>query len=122
LPPLEQARRFLQPLLFEEVTEEPAGDAMKAAGDVLSRIAELFRYCFDGDFLVVAKAAPNRFDELAQQAVHWLAKQRDRRSQYDRMIERYADQYGVDPVLVRAVIQVESTSIRAASRTRARAA
>src|SRR5437773_120684 len=38
----------------------------------------------------------------------WLAKQRDRRSPYDRIIERHADRYGVDPVLVRAVIQVES--------------
>ncbi len=38
----------------------------------------------------------------------WLAKQRDRRSPYDRLIDRYADQYNVDPVLVRAVIQVES--------------
>ena len=38
----------------------------------------------------------------------WLAKQRNRRSPYDRMIDRYADQYNVDPVLVRAVIQVES--------------
>jgi len=38
----------------------------------------------------------------------WLARQRDRRSQYDRMIERYADQFNVDPILVRAVIQVES--------------
>ena len=38
----------------------------------------------------------------------WLAKQRDRRSQYDKMIERYADQYNVDPILVRAVITVES--------------
>ncbi|HJW93492.1 MAG TPA: lytic transglycosylase domain-containing protein [Thermoanaerobaculia bacterium] len=38
----------------------------------------------------------------------WLAKQHNRRSQYDRMIEQYADQYNVDPILVRAVIQVES--------------
>jgi soluble lytic murein transglycosylase-like protein len=38
----------------------------------------------------------------------WLAKQRDRRSPYDDIIDRYADHYGVDPVLVRAVIQVES--------------
>ena len=38
----------------------------------------------------------------------WLARQRDRRSPYDSIIERHADQYGVDPVLVRAVIQVES--------------
>ena len=39
---------------------------------------------------------------------NWLAKQHDRRSKYDAFIEHYADRYGVDPVLVRAVIQVES--------------
>jgi soluble lytic murein transglycosylase-like protein len=38
----------------------------------------------------------------------WWAKQRNRRSSYDSFIERYAAQYQVDPVLVRAVIQVES--------------
>ena len=38
----------------------------------------------------------------------WLAKQRNRRSPYDQLIERYADAYNVDPVLVRAVILVES--------------
>ncbi|HEX7681082.1 MAG TPA: lytic transglycosylase domain-containing protein [Thermoanaerobaculia bacterium] len=38
----------------------------------------------------------------------WWAKQRDRRSSYDSFIDRYAAQYGVDPVFVRAVIQVES--------------
>jgi soluble lytic murein transglycosylase-like protein len=38
----------------------------------------------------------------------WLARQRNRRTKYDTLIERYADRYGVDPVLVRAVIQVES--------------
>ncbi|HEX3108975.1 MAG TPA: lytic transglycosylase domain-containing protein [Thermoanaerobaculia bacterium] len=38
----------------------------------------------------------------------WLAKQRNRRSAYDKMIERYADAYNVDPVLVHAVILVES--------------
>jgi len=38
----------------------------------------------------------------------WLAKQRNRRTQYDKMIEQYADRYNVDPILVRAVIQVES--------------
>jgi soluble lytic murein transglycosylase-like protein len=36
------------------------------------------------------------------------AKQRNRRSAYDAAIERYAGQYGVDPILVRAVISVES--------------
>lgn len=39
---------------------------------------------------------------------NWWAKQRDRRSNYDAYIDRYAAQYRVDPVLVRAVIQVES--------------
>lgn len=38
----------------------------------------------------------------------WLARQHDRRSKYDSLIERHARQYRVDPVLVRAVIQVES--------------
>lgn len=38
----------------------------------------------------------------------WLAKQHNRSTSYDRMIEQYADQYNVDPILVRAVIQVES--------------
>lgn len=38
----------------------------------------------------------------------WLAKQRNRKSKYDPLIERYSERYGVDPVLVRAVIQVES--------------
>ena len=38
----------------------------------------------------------------------WLARQHDRRSKYDPIIERYAARYGVDPTLVRAVIQVES--------------
>jgi soluble lytic murein transglycosylase-like protein len=38
----------------------------------------------------------------------WLAKQQDRPSRYDPIIERYAQQYGVNPTLIRAVIQVES--------------
>ncbi len=38
----------------------------------------------------------------------WLAKQRNRHSIYDRVIDRHCDHFGVDPVLVRAVIQVES--------------
>ncbi len=38
----------------------------------------------------------------------WLARQRNRRSQYDAIIDRYASLHGVDPVLVRAVIVVES--------------
>jgi len=38
----------------------------------------------------------------------WLAKQHDRRSAYDAIIEAAAARHGVDPTLVRAVIQVES--------------
>lgn len=38
----------------------------------------------------------------------WLAKRRDRKSDYDAIIERHSARYGVDPILVRAVIQVES--------------
>jgi soluble lytic murein transglycosylase-like protein len=38
----------------------------------------------------------------------WLAKKHDRRSKYDPIIERHAERYGVDPTLIRAVIQVES--------------
>jgi soluble lytic murein transglycosylase-like protein len=40
--------------------------------------------------------------------LRWWAKQRNRRSPYDAIIDRHALAYGVDPVLVRAVIQVES--------------
>ncbi len=39
----------------------------------------------------------------------WLAKQRNKKSKYDRWIEFYSDRYDVDPILVRAVIQVESS-------------
>lgn len=38
----------------------------------------------------------------------WLAKQRNRHSKYDRIIERHCDDFGIDPILVRAVILVES--------------
>jgi soluble lytic murein transglycosylase-like protein len=39
---------------------------------------------------------------------NWLAKQHDRRTRYDDLIDKYSEKYDVDPVLVRAVIQVES--------------
>jgi soluble lytic murein transglycosylase-like protein len=39
---------------------------------------------------------------------NWLARQHDRRTKYDPLIEKYAKLYRVDPTLVRAVIQVES--------------
>ena len=38
----------------------------------------------------------------------WLARQRNRSSKYDTLIDHYAEKHNVDPVLVRAVIQVES--------------
>ena len=41
-------------------------------------------------------------------SLDWLAARHDRRTKYDTLIERYAAKHGVDPVLVRAVIQVES--------------
>jgi len=51
----------------------------------------------------------------------WLAKQRNRSSKFDSIIDRHALTYGVDPVLVRAVIQVESDfNPRCVSRKNAR--
>lgn len=41
-------------------------------------------------------------------SLDWLAARHDRRTKYDPLIERYASKHGVDPTLVRAVIQVES--------------
>lgn len=41
----------------------------------------------------------------------WFAKQHNRRSRYDEIIERHAQRLSVDPVLVRAVIQVESNFV-----------
>ena len=38
----------------------------------------------------------------------WLSRQRNRRSPYDKIIDRYSAHYGVDPILARAVIQTES--------------
>lgn len=40
--------------------------------------------------------------------LNWLAKQHDRRSKFDPLIEHYAAKYGIDATFVRAVIQVES--------------
>jgi len=57
----------------------------------------------DGSHVISNIGSSTKLTNLA-----WLARQRDRRSSYDAIIERYADRYGVDPVLVRAVIQVES--------------
>ncbi|MGZ7080337.1 MAG: lytic transglycosylase domain-containing protein [Thermoanaerobaculia bacterium] len=40
--------------------------------------------------------------------LRWLARQRNRASKYDAIIDRMGRRYRVDPVLIRAVIQVES--------------
>jgi len=45
----------------------------------------------------------SRSDDLT-----WLARQRDRTTIYDSIINRHCDRLGVDPVLAKAVIQVES--------------
>lgn len=45
---------------------------------------------------------------LRQSDWNWLAKQRDRSSDYDAIIAKYSRRFSVDPVLVKAVIQVES--------------
>jgi soluble lytic murein transglycosylase-like protein len=47
-------------------------------------------------------------EDPRQSNFDWLAKQHDRRSKYDPIIERYAEKYRIDATLVRAVIQVES--------------
>ncbi len=41
--------------------------------------------------------------------LQWLARQQDRPSRFDPIIEKYAREYRVDPTLIRAVIQVESS-------------
>jgi soluble lytic murein transglycosylase-like protein len=41
----------------------------------------------------------------------WLAKQRNRSSQYDEIIHKHSRAYSVDPILVKAVIQVESNFV-----------
>jgi soluble lytic murein transglycosylase-like protein len=54
------------------------------------------------------KVITNFGDTKRGSDLSWLAKQHDRRTKYDGIIERYSAKYRVDPTLVRAVIQVES--------------
>jgi len=61
-----------------------------------------------GDGSKVIYNVPSGRSRQAFTDFQWLAKQHDRASRYDRLIERYAKQFRVDPTLVRAVIQVES--------------
>lgn len=59
----------------------------------------------DGKKMISNQGSPSvtRYEDLSS-----LARLRNRKSRFDGVIERYASAYGVDPVLVRAVIQVES--------------
>lgn len=43
-----------------------------------------------------------------QSELTWLARQHDRVSSYEDFIQKYASQWRVDPLLVKAIIQVES--------------
>ena len=54
------------------------------------------------------KLITNSGSSAKQSNLQWLATRHDRRTKFDPIIERYSAKYGVDPVLVRAVIQVES--------------
>lgn len=62
----------------------------------------------DGTRVIVNDGRSRSSQGLKVSTLEWLAKQRDRKSEYDPIIERYAARYGVDPTLVRAVILVES--------------
>ncbi len=63
----------------------------------------------DGTKAIVNDGRPVRGGAgLRESTLQWLANQRNRTSRFDDIIERHAEFYRVDPVLVRAVIQVES--------------
>jgi len=63
VPGLQETRSFLESLFLQKVAEEAAGDAMKTAGHVLSRVPELFGDGFHGDFLVIADAPADTLNE-----------------------------------------------------------
>jgi soluble lytic murein transglycosylase-like protein len=62
----------------------------------------------DGTRVIVNDGRTRSNEGLKLSTLEWLAKQRDRKSEFDPIIERHAARYGVDPTLVRAVILVES--------------
>lgn len=62
----------------------------------------------DGSKVIINDRRNSPGETLSQSTLLWLSRQRDRRSEYDPIIERYSSRYGVDPVLIRAVILVES--------------
>lgn len=86
-------------------------DAMRIIGVVawalvIASVAQAdvrFSVAKDGTKIIYNVGGSSRGSNL-----EWYAKQHDRRSKYDPIIERYAEQYRVDPTLIRAVIQVES--------------
>ncbi|MFN2238435.1 MAG: lytic transglycosylase domain-containing protein [Thermoanaerobaculia bacterium] len=62
----------------------------------------------DGTRIIVNDGRTRVSRAMKTSTLEWLAKQRNRKSEFDPIIERHAARYGVDPTLVRAVILVES--------------
>jgi soluble lytic murein transglycosylase-like protein len=62
----------------------------------------------DGSKAIVNDGRASGGAGISESSLRWLARQRNRESRFDPIIDKYAEAYGVDPVLVRAVIQVES--------------
>ncbi len=60
---LQKARGFLQSFFLEKVAQKTSGHSMKPAGDVLSRVPELFCHCLDGDLLVIANTSADTLDQ-----------------------------------------------------------
>jgi soluble lytic murein transglycosylase-like protein len=88
---------------------------MRVTGVVLalllaaSSVDAQVRLVIKSDGSKVIYNVPNpKHDRKAQTDFQWLARQHDRRSKYDNLIDDYSDKFDVDATLVRAVIQVES--------------
>lgn len=62
----------------------------------------------DGSVVISNRGSSSGRGGAARIDYAWLASQRDRATQYDAVIERYSREGGVDPVLVKAIITVES--------------
>jgi hypothetical protein len=84
------------------VTLIAAGVALSAAAQVTLGVSK------DGK-KVIYNLGPSGSSGKGSGDLHWLAKQRDKRSPYDAIIERHSSRRGIDPVLAKAVIQVESS-------------
>lgn len=77
-----------------------------AAADVAAQVQSTTSR--DGSKAIYNIPGPSRSNGGRGPDYVWLAKQRNRSSEFDEIINRHARRYGVDPVLVRAVITVES--------------